>query len=139
MLLRPSKKKNPTGGIRRQPPGRLQNANPREFTRFRPLRPSKYHAPVRLQNANPREFTRFKPLRPSKYQPPGSLQNANPREFTRFRPLRVTRPGSIREARKRPGTVREVAFFFGVKGFFDRKKSIKINATFFAANFVPKS
>ena len=29
--------------------------------------------------------------------------------------------------------------FFVPKGVFYRKKSIKINATFFAANFVPKS
>ena len=67
---------------------RLQNVNHREFTRFRPLRPSKYQAPGRLQNTNPREFTRFKLLRLSKYQAPGRLQNATPREFTRFRPLR---------------------------------------------------
>ena len=72
-------------------PGHLPNANPREFTRFRPLRPSKYHAPGRLQNANPREFTRFRPLRPSKYQAPGRLQNTNAPEFTRFRPLRPSK------------------------------------------------
>ena len=53
--------------------------------------PSKYHAPVRLQNANPREFTRFKPLRPSKYHAPVRLQNANSYEFTRFRHLRPSK------------------------------------------------
>ena len=43
------------------------NANPREFTRFRALRLSKYQAPGRLQNTTPREFTRFKPRRLWKY------------------------------------------------------------------------
>ena len=51
---------------RSKAPERFQNANPSEFTGFRPLRHSKYHAPGRLQNADLREFTRFKPPRPSK-------------------------------------------------------------------------
>ena len=86
-IFRRSKKPNPREFTRLRPlrlskyhaPGSLQNANPREFTRFRPLRLSKYHAPGHLQNANPCEFTRFKPLRPSKYHAPGRRQNANPR------------------------------------------------------------
>ena len=48
-----------------------QNANPREFTRIRPLRLSTYTVPEHLQNANPREFTRIEPLRLSEIK----LQN----------------------------------------------------------------
>ena len=64
------------------------HTNPREFTRIRPLRPSKYKAPERRQNATPREFTRIRPLRPPKYklqsasrmQPPVDSRESGPKQ-----------------------------------------------------------
>ena len=108
---------------------KLQNANPCEFTRFRPLRLSKYQAPGRLQNTNPREFTRFKLLRPSKYQAPGRLQNATPREFTRFRPLRsISKSPKHEKPKLGAQTLSKPSCFHGERALWAQITPKKLNA-----------